>query len=144
MEEVKLLPNYAGRSDVDDKIAEELENAGIEFARMPETWRTHHPEMRTVVLGTLHGWSFQRNWRYWVCKGPGIPLNHAEPLHERLGNEVRVDGHCGCPSPREWFKGLACGAYHVDTQRGLNALAETIRTVVNETSDKMESLSPAT
>lgn len=64
-----------------------------------------------------------------MCKGPGIPNPTAEILHEKFGQEVRVDGHCGCPSPWEQFGGLACGRYHVDTQRGLIAIANTIQIV---------------
>jgi adenosyl cobinamide kinase/adenosyl cobinamide phosphate guanylyltransferase len=47
-----------------------------------------------------------------------------------------VDGHCGCPSPREWHHGFAVGLYHVDTQEALNALADTIRRVHQRSMDK--------
>jgi len=124
------MKNYAGRSDVDDEIAAELTAAGIEAHRMPEAMRESHPEMRTIILGSLHGWTFKRAWYYWMAEGPGIEVDAAEKLHAAYGREVRVDGHCGCPSPREWFKGLACGHYHVDSQEGLNALAATIRELV--------------
>jgi hypothetical protein len=124
------MKNYAGCADKDTEIAAELEAAGIEVNRLPESLRTTRGEVQTIVLGDLHGWSFQRAWYYWVCKGPGIEVETAERLHATHGLAVRVDGHCGCPSPREWFKGLACGHYHVDTQEGLNALAETIRGLV--------------
>lgn len=130
-EQAKRFPNYARRTDVDENIAKELELAGIEVHRMPECIRNNHPEMRTIILGGLHGWTFKRCWYYWAAEGPGIEVEAAERLHAELGREVRVDGHCGCPSPREWFKGLACGHYHVDTQRGLNALADTIRGLVS-------------
>jgi hypothetical protein len=70
-----------------------------------------------------------QSWRYWVAEGPGIPPDDAERLHARFGRVVRVDGHCGAPSPREWFGGFAVGLYHVDTQEGLGALAVTIREV---------------
>lgn len=140
-EATRGLPNYAGRPDVDEAIKAELIEAGIEVEMMPEFWRENHPEMRTCVVGSLHGWGFRRAWRYWVAQGPGIEVAAAEELHAKFGQEVRVDGHCGCPSPREWFKGLACGNYHVDTQRGLNALAATIRKLVGE-SQKNSSQKP--
>lgn len=124
------MKNYAGVTTADDAIEAELKEAGIETFRMPEFTRAQHPEMRTVVVGSLHGWSFRRAWYYWIASGPGIEVETAERLHATHGKEVRVDGHCGCPSPREWFKGLACGHYHVDTQEGLNALALTIRELV--------------
>jgi len=121
------MKNYAGVSTADEAIAKELEEAGINIIELQERFRENHPEMRTIIMGEFFGWQFRRQWYYWACIGPGIEIAAAEKLHEEFGNEVRVAGHCGCPSPREWFKGLACGNYHVDTQRGLNALAATIR-----------------
>ena len=132
MENLDWCPNYAGREDVDDLLIDELTQAGILYDKMPESWRTNHPEMRTIVIGNLHGWTFTRNWNYWIARGPGISLEHATKLHETHGKYVRVDGHCGCPSPLEWFKGLAVGHYHVDTLTGLRALADTIRLIVKE------------
>ena len=87
-------------------------------------------EVKTSVIGVLHGWQFKRAWYYWVASGPGIEVEAAERLHATHGQSVRVDGHCGCPSPREWFKGLACGSYHVDDAEGLRALADCIKTLV--------------
>lgn len=128
----ETFPNYAGRSDVDIPLEEELELAGIFVERLPECCRKDRGEVKTIVIGTLHGWSFERFWYYWVCKGPGIPIDAAMKLHEKYGKVVRVDGHCGCPSPLERFKGLGTGSYHVDTLRGLKALADTIREVVEK------------
>jgi hypothetical protein len=59
----------------------------------------------------------------------------AERLHATHGTQVRVDGHCGCPSPREWFKGFGVGHYHVDTPAGLKALADAIRSVYDASKD---------
>jgi len=124
--------NYAGFNDKDLEISKELEDAGIIVEKLPEIMRNQVGEVATIIIGSLHGWSFQRAWRYWICKGPGIEVKEAEKLHKEFGNEVRVAGHCGCPSPLEWFKGLACGLYHVDTQSGLKALADTIKHIVTE------------
>lgn len=124
------MQNYAGMSDKDNEIAAELEAAGIEVNKY-EIFRDRG-EVKTAVMGSLHGWGFTRAWYYWIADGPGIPPVYANELHEKHGNDVRVDGHCGCPSPKEWFKGFAVGRYHVDTQEGLNALADTIRRVVAE------------
>jgi hypothetical protein len=44
---------------------------------------------------------------------------------------VRVEGHGGCPSPLEYCKGFAVGLYHVDTQKGLNALAQVIKNILH-------------
>jgi len=124
------MENYAGMSDKDDEIATELRTAGIEV--LHHEFSRDQEEVRTSVRGSLHGWFFVRAWYYWTARGPGIPPKYADELHERCGKEVRVDGHCGCPSPQEWFKGFAVGQYHVDSQEGLNALADTIRKVKSD------------
>jgi hypothetical protein len=67
-----------------------------------------------------------------VPEGPGIEVEAAEKLHQKFGTVVRTDGYSGGKSPREHFQGLACGNYHVDTQEGLNALAETIKELVEK------------
>jgi len=123
------FPNMAGRQDIDDALSAELEAAGIVVHRSPIA-KNGRSEVDTEVMGTLHGWLFKRAWRYWVADGPGIEVAAAERLHATHGREVRVAGHCGCPSPTEWFKGLAVGDYHVDTPDGLKALADTIRELV--------------
>lgn len=129
------MKNYAGCADKDTEIAAELETAGIHVHWLPEFMRTKRGEVQTIVMGDLHGWTFERAWYYWVAKGPGIDVETAERLHAEHGQAVRVDGHCGCPSPREWFRGLACGHYHVDSQEGLNALAATIRSLVTKSAE---------
>ena len=95
-----------------------------------EHFRERSGEVKTSVKGLLHGWVFERAWYYWRATGPGIELEAAMALHATHGNVVRVDGHCGCPSPLERYEGLACGSYHVDTPEGLKALADTIRSLV--------------
>ena len=122
------MENYAGRRDADNEIAAELEAAGIKVVKMPECFRDQH-EVHTNIIGELGGWGFTRAWYYWIASGPGIPPDIAMKLHEKHGQEVRVDGHCGCPSPLEWHHGFAVGCYHVDSQEGLNALAEVIRSI---------------
>lgn len=134
------FPNRAGdHADTDDILRTELKAAGIPTIQeaegrppeyMADMLRRTSGEVKTSVFGVLHGWEFKRAWYYWICSGPGIEVDAAERLHAAYGKEVRVAGHCGCPSPREWFKGLACGSYHVDTPAGLAALAETIRELV--------------
>ena len=130
------LENYAGMVNKDKEIADELRIAKIEV--------NHHEflrdegEVKTSVRGILHGWSFFRAWYYWVAKGPGIPPKYADELHKKHGEEVRVSGHCGCPSPKEWLKGFAVGCYHVDTQLGLCALADTIRQIVADNLDSVQ------
>lgn len=134
------FPNRAGNhADTDDLLNAELKAAGIHnsLARdgydtesFREMLRETSGEVKTSVRGALHGWIFTRSWVYWDAKGPGIELEAAMKLHEQFGNQVRVAGHCGCPSPLEHYKGLACGSYHIDSPEGLKALADTIRSLV--------------
>ncbi|KKM41892.1 hypothetical protein LCGC14_1563430 [marine sediment metagenome] len=127
------MNNYAGRYDVDELIADELKLAGIKLERLPECLRGVNSEVKTIIIGILAGWGFHRAWVYWIAEGPGIQADIAEKLHNEYGEEVRVAGHCGCPSPLEWYKGFAVGLYHVDTQQGLNALANVLRDIyINE------------
>ena len=124
-----FLGNLAGREKkVSDIVCfDELTTAEIEVVRLPFSLKG---EVETDVIGSLGPWKFERAWRYWVAEGPGIPPEIAEELHSEYGQHVRVDGHCGCPSPTEWFKGFAVGSYHVDTQEGLKALADVIKKVL--------------
>lgn len=123
--------NYAGVEGCDDALIEELELAGIDFFRLPVKMSTEVP---TCIMGEIEGtgWCFERAWTYWMAKGPGIPLEDAMILHKNYGDVVRVAGHCGCPSPLEWYKGFGCGSYHIDTIRGLKALADTIKKIMKE------------
>jgi len=134
------FPNKAGdHADTDAVLRAELKAAGIptlqEEAGQPPEYlakmlREMSGEVKTSVIGVLHGWEFKRAWYYWMAEGPGIEVAAAEALHATHGNAVRVNGHCGCPSPTEQFKGLAVGRYHVDTPEGLKALADTINGLV--------------
>lgn len=125
------MQNFAGQWRCDDVIPGELVYAGITPVYHIEQ---EAGEVPTHFTGELHGWIFRRAWYYWVAKGPGLPLEYASPLHRLFGTEVRVEGHCGCPSPEEW-NGLdgarksdgSVALYHVDTQEGLAVLAATIK-----------------
>lgn len=135
------FPNKAGdHADTNDILRAELKAAGIQTMQehdghppefMAAILRESSGEVKTSIIGCLHGWTFKRAWYYWMCDGPGIELQAAEKLHATHGTVVRVDGHCGCPSPRDAYKGLAVGHYHVDTPEGLKALAETIKGIVS-------------
>ncbi len=123
------FPNLAGDTDCDLHIVKELERAGIEGIKMP--W-ARKAEVASHYIGHLNGWEFTRAWYYWTAKAEGnlLLFKHADPLHGEHGEEVRVDGHCGCPSPREWCKApwrIGVSLYHVDSQEALNALAEAIK-----------------
>lgn len=130
MVEKTYCKNYAGIEDCDEALIEELEFAGIEHYKMPFILTSEVP---TRIIGQIKNtqWGFERAWTYWVAKGPGVPPFFAEKLHKEYGQVVRVAGHCGCPSPLEWYKGFGTGLYHVDTLEGLKALADTIKLVMN-------------
>lgn len=137
------FPNKAGdHADTDEILRAELKAAGIQTLQehegrepeyMADFLRRNSGEVKTSVMGVLHGWQFKRAWHYWMAEGPGIEWAAAEALHANHGNAVRVNGHCGCPSPTEQYKGLAVGNYHVDTPDGLKALADTIKALVART-----------
>ena len=136
------FPNKAGdHADTDKILRAELRVAGIQTLQeaegkpddyMADFLRRSSGEVKTSVIGTLHGWTFKRAWYYWACEGPGIEANAADDLQERYGKVVRANGDCGCRGPRFWFKGLACGSYHVDSPEGLKALADTIKRLVGD------------
>lgn len=135
------FPNLARGFDVKDEaiIADvtgicerELWAAGINVSRFGFLEKGEVP---SKSRGYLPFWSFKRRWYYWVAEGNGIPVELAERLHERFGREVRVAGHCGCPSPREWFKGFPVNSYHIDTPEGLRALADAIRSIYDPDAD---------
>ena len=128
------LPNLAGVETCDETIRKELELAGIEISELPIIMgnsEVPYKVIGSIPTGGVGHWSFTRAWRYWVAEGPGLSVEDASELHAEYGDEVRVDGHCGCPSPKEWNGNFGTGLYHVDTQRGLNALATMIRKIAN-------------
>ncbi|KKL10923.1 hypothetical protein LCGC14_2550960 [marine sediment metagenome] len=123
--------NYAGKYDADEAISNELQLAGIGIYKLPKGFREQY-EVKTIITGTLYDWTFKRAWSYWVAEGPGISVEVAEQLHKHYGKEIRVAGHCGCPSPTEWYHGFGVGLYHIDTQEGLNALSKKIKGIYIE------------
>ena len=122
--------NAAGDEHCDDYLRLELEEAGIPYQEM-EFLRKFRGEVPSALLGILDGWTFQRAWYYWVAeaKDTSLIFHFADPLHRNYGQEVRVAGSCTCPAPREWYNEdwhTGVTLYHVDTQQGLNALADAI------------------
>jgi len=125
------FPNLAGKS-CDAECSAELEVAGIKVEKMPECVRASwNGEVKTIVFGTLCGWSFTRAWYYWVAKGPGLSLEYAIPLYRTHGKQVRVGGHCGCLTPF-YCGGSAVDHYHIDTPEGLKALTRAIEQSVKD------------
>lgn len=116
----------------EDSEAAQLARVGI---MIPQISRQSPREWVTVydVAAKLFGWKFSRAWYYWIAEVQyenaeyGIPVGLAEDFHSVYGKEVRVAGHCGCPSPKEWYKGKPCICYHVDTPRGFEALVQLLK-----------------
>src|ERR1700738_906545 len=131
-----VFPNLARRQseankedpEVDGFIVRELTEAGIK-AEGPHDWLRKRGEVPSSYIGLAYMWSFTRAWYYWIAKGPGIPADKAEEFHQKWGTQVRVDGHCGCPSPLQWHHGFAVGHYHIDTQEGLSAVAALLKSI---------------
>lgn len=124
------MKNAAGDKNCDVYLRQELEAANIEVCE--HEFLRSKSEVPSAIIGLLDGWTFRRAWYYWIAQHDKSVLlfKYAEPLHEAYGKEVRVDGHCACPAPREWNKESWCigvNFYHVDTQEGLIALADAIR-----------------
>jgi hypothetical protein len=83
-------------------------------------------EVPSGVVGFYNRWTFKRRWYYYAAEGDGIPPDIAEEFHKDWGRQVRVEGHCGCPSPLEWCAGFAVGSYHIDTPEGLAAFVKLL------------------
>lgn len=118
--------------EVDKACQAELDQAGIPsqgFDCFRFASNSRYYEVPTMYRGFLAHWSFQRAWYYWVAEGPGIPPTIAEEFHKSWGTHCRVEGDCGCPTPLEENEGFAIGEYHIDTQEGLNAFAELLRSI---------------
>lgn len=141
------FPNVATRleratpeqlSALDEIIRAELMSAGIigpDGKGDPgnyfeaEFMRKQGGEVPTAIFAAKYRWSFKRLWYYYSATGPGIPPLLAEEFHKTWGRQVRVDGHCGCPSPLEWERGFAVGKYHIDTPEGLAAFVKLLASI---------------
>jgi len=113
--------------ELDTKIRLELEHAGVQVSIADKT--PDLGEVYTRVSGKLWGWHLKRAWRYWVVttKKNGLIHENANKLHEFAGTLVRVNGHCGCPSPTDQNGDRPVTNYHIDSQDGLNAWAMAVR-----------------
>lgn len=85
--------------DCDRFILHELARSGIKPLEIERTTG----EVPYSFVGTLGDIRFTRAWRYWMVKCK-IPLAVAEALYaDPVGKgDVRVAGHAGAPSPKEW------------------------------------------
>lgn len=134
--------NLAGNKDANRFIEEELYLAGI-----PSFFEKSEGEVPYTIIGKLRNWTFKRAWYYHVAsclEGLGLPYNRAVELHERkypvsnedyriLGQSIRVNGHCGCPHPKDYnyptLKSIdqetieltkKCPSIHFNTEEALN------------------------
>ena len=57
------MKNFADRNDADAEIEAELVAAGITVERLSEVFREQMGEVKTIIVGWLHGWRFERSWR---------------------------------------------------------------------------------
>ena len=84
-------------------------------------------EVKTNYIGFSNGWTFYRRWRYYSAQaneGCILLFKYADELHKNFGNEVRVAGHCGCPSPNKHHNEnyhMGVSSYHIDSIEGLCA-----------------------
>ncbi len=123
--------------EVDSVVRRELERTGLPYAKlgqanegaidMGDSFR--EGEVPTSIKGFWHHWKFERAWYYYRAEGAGIPPDAAEQFHNVWGQQVRVSGHCMCPSPLEWFEGFADSRYHIDTQEGLTAFVRLLDSI---------------
>ena len=116
------MKNAAGDKYCDSYLKSELEKAGIDVV---ESKTPQRGEVPATISGKLKGWEFTRAWYYWIASGEKIPESLAIALNDKFGKEVRIYGYAGgLPSSRA-IGGV--DGYHIDTQDGLNALANIIR-----------------
>lgn len=122
------MQNLAGQH-CNEQVVAELAQAGI--PPVVEARPQRHREPVTDYGGALHGWSFTRAWYYWTARTQQprqrIPLREAKALHERLGAEVRTDGHAGGIPPNGPVQ-----CYHIDSAEGLKAFADLLNKLNSE------------
>jgi len=133
------MRNFAGVEGCEPYLENELRDAGIKPIYLPFNLNMEVPSR---LMGKCGPWAFKRAWHYWIAKGPGVPPQLAEEFHKNWGEEVRVAGHCGCPSPLEWFKGFAVGYYHIDTPAGLKAFADLLKSIIADFTDSPQTNPP--
>lgn len=119
------MMNLAGHELADVYCELELRRAGIDVVFGDES----NGEVRTKVTGAIGPFTFKRAWYYWMVEGP-MPLVAAiEMYRDPAGaRDVRVEGLCGCPDPRDYCKRQSTvNSYHIDTQEGLDLFVRIVR-----------------
>lgn len=129
------MKNLAGTGN-DEQAIKELEEAGIQVFKYPESFRSTN-ECKLLVVGTIEPWLFERRWCYWSAKGPGINIEQAVPFNEKWGKEVRANGFAGgIEDLYDHFKGFAVTSYHIDTQEGLNEFTALLKEIIDDAETK--------
>lgn len=124
------MKNLAGNKDCDRYIKVELARAKIPIVQVKLD--TLHHEVPFTLAGQLGDFKFERFWYYWSVSGGEVPVVAAWEIycHPNGKNDVRVDGHCGCPAPEHphHLNANDCvDFYHIDTQEGLNMFVQKLR-----------------
>jgi hypothetical protein len=78
-------------------VLQELGRAGV-----PEVVVDPGGEVLATFGGRLGTFTFCRAWYYWVVGGR-VPLDAVVEMYQHPAgrHDVRINGHCGCPAPRE-------------------------------------------
>ena len=104
------MKNLAGIVTADNTILEELYLAGIEAVKVERA----SGEVPYSYIGKIGNWTLRRAWYYWIASvihiDEGLVLEKAMILHNTknpvgdgiIGDVVRCNGDCGCPSPDEY------------------------------------------
>lgn len=97
------MKNLAGVATCDEDIRRELARSYIDAVDVEEG----NTEVPYSVIGKLGDMTLRRAWYYWAVKCR-VPLEIAKALYaDPVGRtDIRVAGHCGCPTPEEsaeWF-----------------------------------------
>jgi len=130
------MRNLAGDPDCDREIERELTRCRIPVVRGERS----AGEVSASITGKLGPFTFRRAWYYWVVNGP-MPIETARTLYaDPLGKaDVRVGGHCGCPSPDDYGAMFfdADGLYLIvdpdgEEERRAKSLAESLDSIRDE------------
>lgn len=86
-------------STVDRTLGLQLEALGIPIVSIEP-----YGEVRAAIAGQLGPFRIERRWAYFSVTGGLVPIEVAREMYaDQIGRtDVRVCGHCGCPSPDEY------------------------------------------